>query len=206
MKPTRRQPTPGRPWASQYSIVDDLYEQIKDAFLEGITVANTVNIITHTMVTVEKIRGMSGSEKKETVIFIINQLVDEIPIEQENRKAIQGTISLFLPDLIDSIASVAKGQLDINRILVLAGNGYFPAVLVNLPGPSNQKRNAYCRPCEAAGWPTAGRGDKFTVLVIQAGQTIRPIVPPVLIYIHGRPSGPSTVFFLTKGRPVISHV
>ena len=108
--------------AEQHPIHDVLYNQVKGAFKNGVTVANAINIITYTMAAVERTKNMSGPEKKEAVVFVITRLVDEIPVEQEDKAAIQSAVRLLLPGLVDSIASAAKGQLDINKIAQQTGN------------------------------------------------------------------------------------
>lgn len=102
------------------SIFEELYSLAKWALNEKegvISITNVINLVTSTMESAERFRDISGPQKKEVVVNVLDKLVEEIPATQDDKPAIQYSIKLLLPNIIDSIVSATKGQLDLNRTL-----------------------------------------------------------------------------------------
>ena len=99
---------------SAEAALDALYDQVRATFTGRVSVASVLNIATYTMAAVEKLGGMSGPQKKDSVVHVIARLVGELPADQEDREAIQAAVRLLLPSIIDTIVSATKGQIDIN--------------------------------------------------------------------------------------------
>lgn len=109
----KRENGDSRPEAS-----DDLYDAVKERFLSGkVKPTNIINIITFVMTLVERKQGLSGPEKKELVISLVEHFLAEATkgSSDEEKLALQAAVQLLLPPMIDSIVSATRGQLDINR-------------------------------------------------------------------------------------------
>jgi len=96
--------------------VDALYDGLKKSLvLEELKASNVVGSITHVMTFVEKQKGLTGSEKKEAVVRLIERLVGEIPGDGEDKLALQSAVQIFLSPTIDIIVAAVRGQLDLNK-------------------------------------------------------------------------------------------
>lgn len=92
-----------------------LYDTISETARDGVSTSNILNIITYSMATVEKFRGVPGPQKRDMVLQVIRRVVNE-HAPAEDRDAINSMIALFGPGVIDSLVSATKGQLNINAI------------------------------------------------------------------------------------------
>jgi len=94
---------------------DQIYDAVKASIgARRVTVASVTIMITTAMVEVERIKTLTGPEKKELVLHAIGRLVDEIPAAQEDRAAIKSAVTLFGPSIIDTIIAASKGQFVLN--------------------------------------------------------------------------------------------
>lgn len=105
-----------------HTATDDLYEQIRRKInLEKFSAADAVNLITTAMVAAEKVGGMTGPEKKGTVLHLLERLIAEIPVSNENKAAIQLAVATLAPGIIDTIVAASRGQVVINLRKKCAG-------------------------------------------------------------------------------------
>jgi hypothetical protein len=105
---------------------DQIYAAVKASIgTRRVTVASVTIMITTAMVEVEKITTLTGPEKKELVLHVVGRLVDEIPLDQEDRAVIRSAVMLFGPAIIDTIVAASKGQFNINvgQLGPAPGNG-----------------------------------------------------------------------------------
>ena len=76
-----------------------------------VNIANLIHVILHTMEIIEDYGALTGQEKKQTVINVINFIVDEINKNEE----LGPIIKSMIPSVIDSIIKVDKGSIKINK-------------------------------------------------------------------------------------------
>jgi hypothetical protein len=95
-------------------IADGLYDHIKLSFdLGRVQASNVIGLLTYVMAVVEKQKSLSGPEKKEVAINLVERLAGEIP--GDGGVALQTAVRFLLPPFIDTIVAATRGQLDINR-------------------------------------------------------------------------------------------
>ena len=91
--------------------VDQIYSQIKSSFItKNVTVGSIALILTTAMSGAEHLTGLSGPQKKQLVIYTVNRLLEEVPIDATEKT----TIQLLIPSVIDMVISATKHQLDLN--------------------------------------------------------------------------------------------
>lgn len=96
-------------------LADRIYAAVKSSIrTKKVTVASATAMMGVAMAEVEKVRGLSGMEKKELVIYVISKLLDEIPINQADRDDIKAIVTGMLPSVIDAVVSAASGKLSLN--------------------------------------------------------------------------------------------
>ena len=94
---------------------DAVYNAVKTAIGTGrVTVASVMIMITTAMVEVEKFTALTGPQKKQLVIHVVDRLIEEIPATQEDKAAIKSAVDLFMPCVVDTVIAVSKSQLAIN--------------------------------------------------------------------------------------------
>ena len=130
-------------------LVGQLCAEVKKAVdLQTITPESIFKMLMSVMGLVERQKQLSGPQKKQAVIDVVNRLVDEIPAEAEEKAAIMSAIQLLLPSLIDTIVSVSLGELDIN------GDGRISGDELQTAGKACLKK---CFPCCFPTAPPASR-------------------------------------------------
>ena len=92
-----------------YNIVKNF---IKD---DSINVNNLLDLAVTGMEAVEDITTLSGSEKKELVIMVIQKLIKESDILDDDKKSLLGTITDIIPKAIDIIIQISKGKTNLNK-------------------------------------------------------------------------------------------
>ena len=75
----------------------------------GLDPDNLIYIVTNLMSTVAKYKKLTGSEKKEIVIILINEAIDKVSADEQNiiLKLMMDTI---VPNTIDILVDVSKGR------------------------------------------------------------------------------------------------
>lgn len=93
------------------TVVDDLFDQITHTLpTEGITPGNVAQLVLHLMQLVERVPSLSGAQKKQIVIQVINRLLRQFNVAPE----VQSLISMTVPPLIDAFIQVDKKQVMIS--------------------------------------------------------------------------------------------
>jgi hypothetical protein len=101
--------------ADETALFMDIYTQVKSMLIgRTINMSNIASIAVTAMQVVEKCSKLHGFEKKEVVINVINQLINELPVDADAKLALTVTANAILPTLIDTIISAANGQLDLH--------------------------------------------------------------------------------------------
>lgn len=90
---------------------DRIYNAVRASIVDKKLTGGRITImITTAMSAVERLGNLSGPEKKDLVLHVLDRIVDEIPVEESEKDAICAALALA-PFVIDSIVSAAKGQL-----------------------------------------------------------------------------------------------
>jgi len=90
---------------------DRIYNAVRASIVDKKLTGGRVTImITTAMTAVERLGNLSGPEKKDLVLHVLDRIVDEIPVDESEKDAIRAALALA-PVVIDSIVSAAKGQL-----------------------------------------------------------------------------------------------
>jgi hypothetical protein len=97
--------------SAELQLFERIYSDVRASiFDDPLTSGRITVIITTAMTAVARISSMSGSDKKELVLRILDRIVDDIPVDDAEKSAIRAAIALA-PFVIDSIVAAAKGQL-----------------------------------------------------------------------------------------------
>lgn len=97
---------------------DDLFDQAqKIVEKRGLNMKNIVFIVTHLMQVVEKMEGLSGPDKKELVIDVIDKIIEISDLDDELKSSLQTFIDSTLPSTIEVIVSASKNQLNLNKVV-----------------------------------------------------------------------------------------
>lgn len=89
-----------------------LYKKVKGDLKKNgqISTANILLIVIALMKTVENHKELVGFEKKQLILHVLNEVAKEID-DLETRQNTQILITMLVPDLIDSLISVDKGEI-----------------------------------------------------------------------------------------------
>jgi len=95
--------------------VDKVYKQVKHVFGTKVTAASALTLIVAVMEACEQLGAMSGPGRKKVAIEVVDRFLNVIPEDTENRQFIIASVNLLLPTIVDSVASVAKGQTNLSK-------------------------------------------------------------------------------------------
>ena len=99
-------------------IGEDLYLEVKK-LVEGGTKINQLNLmalVIKCMEVLDKVTGLTGTEKKSLVLKVIDKLVDEYVDDESEKLIIKGSINMIVPTAIDAIVDGIKGKLDVGKM------------------------------------------------------------------------------------------
>lgn len=95
-------------------LVDVVYGKLHTMITnKTITVSNVIAIVTLTMQLVQQYASLTGQEKKYIVIHVVTKLVNEIPMNEDDRFAVQAIVNTTLDKTIDYVVAVANGEIDL---------------------------------------------------------------------------------------------
>lgn len=108
-------PQPGSQRLLKLNISTEIYRDITSYLHDitkehGISPKNLIYIVTNLMSAVGKYETLSGLEKKELVIIIINKEIDETIKEPQTKAILKLMIETVIPETIDTLVSVANGE------------------------------------------------------------------------------------------------
>ena len=106
-------PAPTLAAQSVDAMIVSVYDQVKRMFHHKVNSGNVRVLLTKTMSIVERFSGATGPEKKDVVLAVVENLIEELPIDESVQDAIKTSVHLLAPSIIDSVVSAAKGQLNI---------------------------------------------------------------------------------------------
>ena len=83
-----------------------IIKNIKDVH-ENVTMENITEIVIIAMQTLQQYKNLSGEQKKQTVINVLNFIVDE----DQTMNEFDMIIKMMIPSVIDNLISVDKGKI-----------------------------------------------------------------------------------------------
>ena len=97
---------------------DECYTLVSEIVDTDFTLENLVLFVTKTMEVVENldIDELSGGQKKQMVIAIINKFIKKSSIADDTKLMLSTSVQLMVPNLIDSIIAASDGLIDVNQI------------------------------------------------------------------------------------------
>lgn len=97
------------------ALIDQACAAVQKAIAtKQITAATIMSLLTTAMTEVEKIAGLTGAQKKELVVQVVDRLIDEIP-GSTDKSAIKAAADLLLPGVIDVVVDAANGNLGLGQ-------------------------------------------------------------------------------------------
>jgi len=94
-------------------MVLNIYNTISQTIHSGsLSIENLILITGNIMTMVEQIPNLSGPEKKDLVLSVLNQLIADVP-DPQIRVELQ-LADKILPYVIDIVVAASKGQLGLN--------------------------------------------------------------------------------------------
>lgn len=87
------------------NIGETLSKELLDVLNGTVTKDNFMSAVVHGIHTVEKVKNMTGQEKKNAVITAASSLINNINVDESTRTFIQDMINNTLPDTIDWMVS-----------------------------------------------------------------------------------------------------
>jgi len=88
-------------------------KEIIALFDDGFQYSDIWNSVSKAMAIVEQLDDLSGEEKKETVISIINNVIDEVDIPWVPDSMVDPILKKLVPGAIEYLLKASKGQLGI---------------------------------------------------------------------------------------------
>jgi len=92
-------------------IVDELYNSIKSLVNDELDITKLMQITTTLMQVVETYSELKGQEKKGLILQVIDKISEELP--EGTAKDVVKTTRPIIPNIIDTVISVDKGELKI---------------------------------------------------------------------------------------------
>lgn len=96
-------------------LVDEVYAAVRRTFGSEITLENVASLVTEVMEAVNTVKDAPGPKKKRIATAVINKLLAEASDDVVTPE-VTAVIRLILPNLIDSIISAFKHQVDLSSI------------------------------------------------------------------------------------------
>lgn len=90
------------------TISDELYESVKDLITEELNTAKVLGLVTNLMQFVDTYTGLSGEEKKDIVLQVIDRIIVDLPNDNALKLA-----RPIIPDIINTIINVDKRKIKI---------------------------------------------------------------------------------------------
>ena len=92
---------------------------VKESGEDGLSAFNIVDIVMSSIIFLEHLTHIPGSEKKDMLIKVLNAFVDEHMQGKPQVDMIKGVIEFSVPVLIDVIISLDKGKIKIHNLSFL---------------------------------------------------------------------------------------
>jgi hypothetical protein len=94
--------------------LESIIINIIKVYPSGINIVNITEIVIDIMKQVDIINNMTGIEKKELVLDILNRLIDKTDSGSYD-KEIDKILKIMVPTLIDKLVDIDKGKLTISK-------------------------------------------------------------------------------------------
>lgn len=95
---------------------EDLYTKVKDAFpSKEVNIGNVFDLIRLTMEEAEKFTDLEGRQKKELVIRIVHEAIEDFVLDDVDNESIHILVDKFVDVIIDQFCDIDLGHLHINE-------------------------------------------------------------------------------------------
>jgi len=96
----------------------EVFEQAQEVVdKRGLSMRNIVFVVTHLMQVVEKMDGLTGPDKKELIINVVEKLLETTDLDDHLKDSLKDFVDTTLPSTIEVIVSASKNQLDLNKVV-----------------------------------------------------------------------------------------
>ncbi len=89
--------------------------EIMEAFKDGFQWTDVFSVVPKAMEIVERMDGLTGDEKKEVAVKIVNHVIDETDTPWLPDALVDPIAKKAVPHVIDLVIDATKGRLAINR-------------------------------------------------------------------------------------------
>jgi hypothetical protein len=103
---------------------DPIVNKVYDIAIEWIennefSIASIVNFTTFLMLTVQHVISdkEQGMYKKQIVLTVLRRVINETAMSEEDKAAITNVLETVVPVIIDSMVSVARGDINFDKII-----------------------------------------------------------------------------------------
>ena len=88
------------------------FEDIKGRFVKsGVTPQNLMVLIISLMTEANRIKGLTGTQKKMLVTSVLNDIIEKAVPEGPDEKYFERTLKDMVPGMIDTFSEISKGTL-----------------------------------------------------------------------------------------------
>lgn len=87
-----------------------LYDLVRERFtLSTIRAENVVTLLMFIAAAADREESLSGAERQQVVLCLVDRLLGEIPGDAGEKLALQAAVQLLLPPLVDALAEAGRG-------------------------------------------------------------------------------------------------
>lgn len=77
---------------------------------KDLTLNNLVFLVTNLMITIGQYVSLTGVEKKELIIIILNKHIDTLIIDENIKQTLKLAVDSLVPTMIDVMVDISKGK------------------------------------------------------------------------------------------------
>lgn len=108
---------------SKSTIVEDVKSKVRTSLRlldEPPSLANIINIVSHTIETVDSYKNLSGEDKKMVAIVCVRTLIRDLVEDEAIETALITFVDTVGSDVIDLVIKASKGALKVNYKSILS--------------------------------------------------------------------------------------
>jgi hypothetical protein len=89
-------------------------DEVSNLFADGFQISDVFQVVPLVMEIVERVQGLSGEEKKQTALAIINHVIDTTDAPGPDA-IIDPILKRLAPYVVELVISVSKGKFGVNK-------------------------------------------------------------------------------------------